>query len=353
MHPRHEALEPIRLWCLNGAMQRFEEQLRAPELRGLSWPQGTAHPLASLRGQIVLLDFWDFACINCLHTLPYLKEWHRRYTDLGLVILGIHTPEFPFAEAAERVLAAARELDLPYPIALDNEYLTWKSYANKAWPTHILIDAEGFMHARQVGEGGYAELETAIQDLLQARHPDWSPPLRMAPVRPLDAEGAVCVPITPELYCGHARGQVGNDEKLIPGRIIDFQLPNGELQADQLYLQGPWRIGPDFFESVADKAIGPSLIHLQCTAAGVNVVLDPGDNGPIPVQLQHAESPLGGVSNEVIRASQNTPAESVIVVERAGMVQWIRSGLGVQSHRLCLSASQAGLKVYAFTFTGC
>jgi thiol-disulfide isomerase/thioredoxin len=137
--------------------------VRAPEFgRGL-W-LNVDHPLtlASLRGRVVLVDIWEYSCINCLRTLPYLREWHRRYADLGLTIIGVHAPEFPFGRERQQLEMAVRELDIPYPVLMDNDFQTWDAYANRFWPAKYLIDSKGYLRFQSYGEGGYAEFERAI-----------------------------------------------------------------------------------------------------------------------------------------------------------------------------------------------
>ena len=136
----------------------------------------TAHPLTrqSLRGKVVLVDFWDYACINCIRTLPYLKAWHGRYRHKGLVVVGVHAPEFGFGRLEGAVAGAIAEFELPYPVLLDNEYETWERYANKAWPTKHLIDAEGYIRLQRRGEGYYRQVEQgtgARADDPSTRHP--------------------------------------------------------------------------------------------------------------------------------------------------------------------------------------
>ena len=145
--------------------------VRAPEFpTGVTWLQGGPLRLADLRGRPVLIDFWDYTCVNCLRTLPYLKEWHRRYASLGLTIVGVHAPEFSFAHNGEHVRRAVAERGLAYPIALDNDYAIWQAYANRYWPAKYLIDREGYFFlegdwlltaesaARPVGASGESRL---------------------------------------------------------------------------------------------------------------------------------------------------------------------------------------------------
>jgi thiol-disulfide isomerase/thioredoxin len=129
-------------------------------------------PLTSemLRGKVVLVDFWTYSCINCLRTLPYLKAWNEKYRDQGLVIIGVHAPEFAFEKDQRNVEQAIRDLGITYPVAMDNQYAIWNAYKNQYWPAHYLIDAQGQIRDRHFGEGAYQETEQMIQSLLKEAH---------------------------------------------------------------------------------------------------------------------------------------------------------------------------------------
>ena len=119
--------------------------------------------LGDLNGKVVLVHFWTYTCINCIHTIPYLNEWHENYADKGLVIIGIHTPEFEFEKNTDNVKKAVKDFHIEYPVLQDNNYATWKAYQNKYWPRNYLVDTQGFIRYDHIGEGGYDEAEKAIQ----------------------------------------------------------------------------------------------------------------------------------------------------------------------------------------------
>ncbi|MBX3065189.1 MAG: redoxin domain-containing protein [Anaerolineae bacterium] len=146
----------------------------APELTNTIWlntPNEQPLRLADLRGQVVLLDFWTFGCINCIHVMPALREWHAKYGDQGLVIIGNHFPEFSYEHDINNVRAAVKKYDLRYPIAQDNDGATWYAYGTRYWPTMILIDKRGHMRYSHIGEGRYDETEKAIKMLLEETYP--------------------------------------------------------------------------------------------------------------------------------------------------------------------------------------
>jgi len=200
-------------------MPQISETVLAPELEGGNWIQHGPVSLKELRDKaVVLIDFWDYTCVNCIRTLPYVVEWNRRYAKSGLVIVGVHAPEFSFAREGSHVAEAAARFGLEYPIVLDNEYAIWRAYSNRFWPAKYLIDSKGRIRYYHFGEGSYQESEVAIQGLLRELSPTVSLPPPMEPMRDTDQPGAVCYRVTPELYLGHARGQFGNPEGVMRDR---------------------------------------------------------------------------------------------------------------------------------------
>jgi thiol-disulfide isomerase/thioredoxin len=138
-----------------------------PEFQGISeWLNSEALTVADLKGSVVLVQFWTFACINCQRTLPYITEWHRQYAAQGLKVVGIHTPEFAFERELSNVEAALAEYQITYPVPIDNEFATWKAYSNRFWPHLFLADREGVIRYDHIGEGAYDETAQAIRQLL-------------------------------------------------------------------------------------------------------------------------------------------------------------------------------------------
>ena len=139
----------------------------APEFTGVShWLNGAPQSMSALRGKVVLVDFWTYTCINCIHTLPFVKQWDQAYRDKGLVVVGVHTPEFPVERQTGNVAAAIKRFGIEYPVAQDNDYATWDAYGNRYWPALYLIDRQGNIVYRHFGEGRYEETEAEIQRLL-------------------------------------------------------------------------------------------------------------------------------------------------------------------------------------------
>jgi len=155
-------------------------QVRAPEI-GRVWLNSPPLSFRQLRGRVVLVDFWDYTCVNCIRTLPYVKAWHERYQEVGLTVIGVHTPEFTFAQYESNVERGVREFGLTYPIVIDSNYEIWKAFANRCWPSKYLLDKDGYLRFGHSGEGAYRECEEVIQELLREIDPAVLLPELLAP----------------------------------------------------------------------------------------------------------------------------------------------------------------------------
>jgi thiol-disulfide isomerase/thioredoxin len=341
--------------------------VRVPELPGGRWINTSDFfTRQRLLGQVVLFDFWDYTCVNCLRTLPYVREWHRRYAELGLTIIGIHSPEFRFAGQEHQVLAAIEDLNIPYPVLLDPEYEAWTRFANRAWPTKYLVDNKGYIRFRREGEGHYRELEEAIQLLLLMRDPDVSLPELMAPVRDTDREGAVCYRTTPELYAGYQGGglfgsAMGNTEGFVTDGIMLYHLPPREQRGEgQFFLEGFWRAWP---ESIAFAGQDRGRILLPYRAGGVNAVLSPSGD-PVEIMLnmrptqqeplveirQDGEPLSAHIAGRDIWIDQN--GETFLRVDKPRLYEIVRNP-EFSAHQLEMIFTAQGLALYSFTFNTC
>lgn len=340
--------------------------VRMPEFVQGTW-LNTAEPLTKerLRGQVVLVDFWDYACVNCIRTLPYLREWHSRYAEKGLVIVGIHTPEFKFGQWRTQLETAVAEHQILYPVLLDNEAKNWAQYANRAWPTKYVMDTSGYIRLTRQGEGHYQEVELALQTLLRERDSTLSLPPLLPLLRPEDKPGAVCYPTTPELYAGYQGGglfggALGNPEGYAPHNNPSFYRLPEELEEGQFYLDGVWRAWP---EALAYAGQDGGRVVVPYRAVSVNAVLSPSAD---PVELMLDLRP--SADEPVVEIRQDgrslTPAnagadiewqadgKSVVRVKRARMVELVKN-ITSESHRLELIFHATGVAFYTFTFTSC
>jgi thiol-disulfide isomerase/thioredoxin len=333
--------------------------VRMPDLAAGDW-LNTTIPLnkAALHGRVVLIDFWDSTCANCLRTIPVLNAWHGRYAGLGLLIIGVHAPEFRFARQTETVATAVRDLNIQYPILLDNDFETWTRFANRAWPTKHLVDHQGYIRLRRQGEGYYHEIELALHALLRRRDPTITLPDSLLPLRPIDAPGAVCYRSTPELHAGYSSSlfgsALGNPEGFVTGSMTHFSLPQEtDWEDGQFYLEGNWRVDAEYVAMVGEAA---GRVALTYRAAGVNAVL-----GPI-AKTVHLTSPAVIEVRQDGRAltpdtagadvSFDENGRSLLLVDRPRMVEIVRNPRH-GAHSLELLSQANGLTLYTFTFETC
>ena len=210
----------------------LEDYGPAPEFRGITrWLNSKPLTLEGLRGRVVLIDFWTYSCINCLRTLPYLRDWHDRYEPAGLTIVGVHSPEFAFERVERNVRENASDLDVRWPIALDNAFATWGAWHNQYWPAKYLIDREGHVRYFHFGEGDYAETEEAIRSLLG----------ESAPAASGRADTSPRGQVTPESYLGHERLARNGGDAVVEDERHTYTLPR-ELGESELAFGGTWAI---------------------------------------------------------------------------------------------------------------
>ena len=287
----------------------------APEFTGLvGWLNSEPLTIAGLRGRVVLIDFWTYSCINCLRTLPYIKEWDARYRGLGLTIVGVHSPEFAFERKTSNVRENAKQLGLRYPIALDNEFGTWQAWSNQYWPAKYLIDRDGHVRFYHFGEGDYAETEEAIRSLLAERGKPLPEASGLADESP---HGRV----TPESYLGYQR-LVGLVTAVVSrDREHTYSFPV-RLRENEVAFAGRWRIEGE--RAVAGRA---ARLRLSYRARDVHLVLS--GRGSVSVR----------VDGKLERTVQVRDAKLYTLVERPE----------IDDHLLELRFAP-GVAGYAFTF---
>lgn len=243
---------------------------KAPELAGISGyiNADSNISVANLKGKVILLDFWTYTCINCIRTLPYLNDWQSKYADKGLVIIGVHTPEFDFEKERENVSKAVEKYGVKFPVVQDNGYATWRAYGNHYWPHKYLVDSEGYIRYDHVGEGGYGETEDRIVGLLNERDK----------MLKLENKNEMNVPApefkkigTPEIYLGYgfARAPLGNPEGFRPGEVVSYSFSNAAYDTPNIVsLEGKWENKRDSVKLVSDK--GRLVLFFE--AKNVNIV---------------------------------------------------------------------------------
>jgi thiol-disulfide isomerase/thioredoxin len=252
----------------------------APDFAGatgwLGTPKNASLDLVALRGHVVLVDFWTYSCINCLHTLPHVTRLYDTYNASGLVVVGVHTPEFGFEKVRSNVAAAMARYGIHYPVAQDNDYGIWDAYANHYWPADYLVDQYGKIRATHFGEGDYAESETKVRDLLrEAGHTDLPRPFESGV-----AEGRQAS--TPELYAAHGRSTIANPEGYHAGQDVTYARP-ATIRPDAITLIGPWHDGDDSVTALANASV-----LVRFTATGANLVADGPTGACVQVLLDGA-----------------------------------------------------------------
>ena len=254
---------------LSGARQQATQKYpQAPDIQGITaWINSAPLTMQRLRGEVVLVDFWTYSCINCLRTLPYLKSWDERYRSKGLVILGVHSPEFSFEHSLGNVRQAVHRLGIHYPVALDNDFATWTAYQNQYWPADYLVDRTGHIREVHFGEGAYAQTEQKIRQLLATKLP---PALAQRDRTPTELR-------TSESYLGYAR--IGNYDgsPLHTKRPAQYTFPSG-LPKDSFAYAGTWTV-----ESQRILAGSGARLRLNFLARSVHLVLT--GRGDVHVKL--------------------------------------------------------------------
>lgn len=322
--------------------------VRAPEI-GRLWLNSPPLSFRQLRGRVVLVDFWDYTCVNCIRTLPYVQAWHERYRDLGLTVIGVHTPEFTFAQYESNVERGIREFGLTYPVVVDSNREIWKAFANRYWPTKYLLDKDGYLRYGHFGEGGYVECEQVIQELLHEIDAKLQLPKVMDPLREEDHPGAVCYRPSGELYLGHGRGRIGNEGGFKEDQISDYQF-SGPLQENYFYAAGRWASTVEYFEAAEE---GPHTLRLRYEASAVNLVMASPRGSSVEVRILQDGMPLPrnlGTKDVCFRTSGNG-GESYLVVDSPRMY-FLVDNHQFGEHELELICSP-GVAAFAFTFTGC
>jgi hypothetical protein len=281
------------------------------------WVNSASLTADTLRGKVVLVDFWEYTCINWIRTSPYVKAWHRDYADRGLVVIGVHAPEFEFGKRAEHIDRGILDHGLTYPIALDNDFSTWRAFGNNAWPTKYLFDDRGRLVKRWVGEGSYSDIETEIRRLLVAASPGTTLP-------PLSPEAAAFTKTGEPSYAGVTGETYLGAERRGPSTVT---------------LEGSWQSSRQYLELQS----GTGKIILPFTAGEVNVVMQPGVSGKAAVAVVLDGKPIGAA-----RGADVGP-DGVARFDRSGMVRLVATA-PTGKHVLTLVASDPGLRPYMFTF---
>ena len=254
---------------------------KLPSLAGaVAWLNSPPLSVESLRGKVVLIDFWTYSCINCLRTLPYVRAWADKYRDQGLVVIGVHAPEFAFEKDLDNVRRATKDLKVSYPVAIDNDYAIWRGFGNRYWPAHYFIDTEGRIRHHHFGEGGYDESEKMIQQLLAeaGKAPDESGLVKVEARGVAQPANDTAVK-SPETYLGYSRAENFLSADAATSAVVrdaagPYAIPS-QLALNQWALAGSWNVGKE----QARLSSRTGRIAFRFHARDVNLVLGPGPDG--------------------------------------------------------------------------
>jgi cytochrome c biogenesis protein CcdA/thiol-disulfide isomerase/thioredoxin len=297
---------------------------------------------ASLRGKVVLVDFWTYSCINCLRTLPYIKAWNEQYKNSGLVIIGVHTPEFPFEKDEAHVRKAVKDLGISYPVAMDNNYRIWRNFHNEYWPADYFIDATGQMRFHHFGEGSYEESEQWIRTLLEeANHTPLPEAATKIAATGTEAAADADDVQSPETYIGYARAQ----NFASPGGLNQddpqlYQTPAG-LKLNQWALAGKWKDE----DQVATSLGAGTDISFRFHARDLHLVLGPGTEGKAVRFRVTVDGHPPGADHGV-----DTDAGGYGVVTENRLYQLLRQQGNIHDRTFRIEFLVAGVRAYSFTF---
>jgi thiol-disulfide isomerase/thioredoxin len=298
------------------------ERVHMPSLDGATvWVNSDPLGPAELLGHVTLVNFWTLTCINWLRQEPYVRAWSRAYRDDGLIVIGVHTPEFGFEHDIDLVREAVTERDIDYPVAADNNYAVWTAFANHYWPALYFVDRDGIIRDQHFGEGRYEQSEHRIQRLLDIER-------ELVSVEGVGVEAQADWDHlgTPETYLGHARGERSASADQVP--------------LNHWALTGEWTVGT---ESVALDQAGGSIVY-RFHARDVHLVLSPGAREPIPFRLLlDGEAP--GTSHGV-----DVDEDGNGLLQHGGLYQLVREHDAVRERTLEITFLEPGAEAYAFTF---
>jgi cytochrome c biogenesis protein CcdA/thiol-disulfide isomerase/thioredoxin len=313
-----------------------------PKLSGaVEWLNSPPLTPDGLKGKVVLIDFWTYSCINCLRAIPYVRAWAEKYRAQGLVVIGVHAPEFAFEKNIGNVRHAVTDLAITYPVAIDNDYAIWRAFDNQYWPAHYFIDAEGRIRHHHFGEGDYAESEHVIQQLLA----EAGKTVVSADLVAVNASGAELAADmsnvqSPETYVGYDRAE----NFISPGGVIQdtrHVYAAAALQRNEWALSGDWTIGKE--DAVLNQN-GGSIVY-RFHARDLHLVLGPaGDGKPVRFRVTIDGAPPGD------RHGADVDADGQGVVTGQRLYQLIRQRGTIVDHTFEIEFLDPGVQAYAFTF---
>jgi cytochrome c biogenesis protein CcdA/thiol-disulfide isomerase/thioredoxin len=325
------------------AQPKLDDEGPLPDLSGaVAWLNSPPLSSKALKGKVVLIDFWTYSCINCLRALPYVEGWAAKYKDAGLVVIGVHTPEFAFEKERANVEKAVRDLKVIYPVAIDSDYAIWKAFNNEYWPAHYFIDGKGRIRYHHFGEGGYGESERVIQELLKEN----GARLSSSGAISVAAAGAEAAPDnanvrSPETYVGYHRAEHFASTEAISKDSNHAYTPQPRLSLNQWALGGGWKVGE---ESVALQT-APGKIVFRFHARDLHLVLGTNKDGKPVRFVVKLDGAAPGEDHGV-----DTDNHGAGTVQGHRLYQLIRQKGPVEDRTFEIEFMDPGVQAFAFTF---
>ena len=313
----------------------------APDLVGIAhYLNTTPEELTEkIKDKVVLYDIWTYSCINCIRTLPYITAWDEKYSEQGLLIVGIHSPEFEFEKDPKNVEMAIDKHGIEYPVVMDNNMETWKAFENNYWPRKYIADHEGYLRYDHIGEGGYEETEKIIQQLLEERSTSLGIDMTSTASLVDIEEFEHSMFRTPELYFGYHfaqnRNQLGSEEGFQPGQIVSYSKPDS-IDLHKFYLTGDWKNYDDSMELISETG----TIKLLYNAKEVNIVTE--NDAMLEISLDGSPIPTEHTGKDIT-------IDSTLQVTEAGLYNIISSESS-SSHVMEIKVAGEGFQIFTFTF---
>ena len=328
--------------------------IKAPEFAQISGyintPNNSPLTLSSLKGKVVLVYIWTYTCINSIRPMPYIHDWNQKYSDKGLVVVGVHSPEFQFEKNYTNVKDAVQRFGIRYPVILDSDHGTWNAYRNNYWPRYYLIDTQGYIRYDHIGEGDYNQIEKSIQSLL-AEHAalmgEKEISFNTKPITVIKPGSLYYVDLkqntTPEVYIGYntARAPLGNPEGFKPDQTISYSIPSTtNFKPDIVYLQGKWKNNPDNMELQGNMG----RIVLTYYGKSVNIIAG-GKGGGVVSNDEGAAAAL--TSNNSLGKDLSSDGSFRIDGQR---LYNLAIHNNYTAHSIVIDAKGKGFQFYTFTF---
>jgi len=329
----------------------------APEFKGINgWVNSEPLTMEELHGKVVLIDFWTYTCVNCIRTLPYVKEWNAKYADDGLVIIGVHSPKFEFEKDYSNVLRATQDNDIVWPVAQDNDFDTWDNYSNQFWPAKYLVDKDGTVQYTHFGEGQYDQTEKWIRKLLIDAGAD----LTDDPLIPF-GEQAVDrsflnnerASVTRELFAGFVLAEMGeyvrqSDYFKNTGSVVELKSPN-DLKSGVIYFDGSWLVWPEHTRHGRNTTGYEDVLSLKYSSRTLNAVLSSDSGEPYDVRIK-----LNGEflteKNKGSDVTISSSGESFLNVHKPKMYNVIDAPIFSKDNTITMSSNSDDFSIFSFTF---